>query len=231
MITNRDIKWVRTDELYHHGIKGQKWGVRRYQNADGTLTSAGKAHKNGFIILKSDGKSKVQQRKEKSPEAEAKRVESNKKTRSDYILEFDVTSQIYANSRDLSATEHRNAKTQSDRIRYAFEHYAYEDTRKVAEDCMKRTMKLDPSDKQFDRNIRSVNAMYDGTYHPPTKKDWEKNLDDIYGRTREKPPANIKEECSYENFCKYMNEQDKYSPYNPANSETKGSSRVKRSRR
>ena len=30
------------DELYHHGIKGQKWGVRRYQNADGTLTAAGK---------------------------------------------------------------------------------------------------------------------------------------------------------------------------------------------
>lgn len=30
-------------ELYHHGIKGQKWGVRRYQNPDGSLTSAGKA--------------------------------------------------------------------------------------------------------------------------------------------------------------------------------------------
>lgn len=28
--------------LYHHGIKGQRWGVRRYQNADGSLTSAGK---------------------------------------------------------------------------------------------------------------------------------------------------------------------------------------------
>ena len=30
------------NELYHHGVKGMKWGVRRYQNADGSLTSAGK---------------------------------------------------------------------------------------------------------------------------------------------------------------------------------------------
>ena len=30
-------------ELYHYGVKGQKWGVRRYQNEDGSLTNAGKA--------------------------------------------------------------------------------------------------------------------------------------------------------------------------------------------
>ena len=30
------------NELYHWGVKGMKWGVRRYQNSDGTLTDKGK---------------------------------------------------------------------------------------------------------------------------------------------------------------------------------------------
>lgn len=32
------------NELYHHGIKGQRWGVRRYQHEDGSLTPAGRRH-------------------------------------------------------------------------------------------------------------------------------------------------------------------------------------------
>lgn len=35
-----------SNELYHYGVKGMKWGVRRYQNPDGSLTSAGKSRYN-----------------------------------------------------------------------------------------------------------------------------------------------------------------------------------------
>ena len=35
-------QYQNTDELYHHGIIGMKWGIRRYQNKDGSLTPKGK---------------------------------------------------------------------------------------------------------------------------------------------------------------------------------------------
>lgn len=52
------------EELYHHGILGQKWGIRRFQNEDGSLTAAGKAHqekmerKNAADQKKSDVKNR-----------------------------------------------------------------------------------------------------------------------------------------------------------------------------
>lgn len=39
---NRFKKYIPKSELVHHGILGQKWGVRRYQNPDGSLTPAGR---------------------------------------------------------------------------------------------------------------------------------------------------------------------------------------------
>lgn len=44
---NRFSKYIPIEKksyLAHHGIKGQKWGIRRYQNPDGSLTPAGRRH-------------------------------------------------------------------------------------------------------------------------------------------------------------------------------------------
>ena len=49
-----NFRYPYSNELYHHGIKGQKWGVRRFQNKDGSLTKAGrdKYQKFGFRNIK-----------------------------------------------------------------------------------------------------------------------------------------------------------------------------------
>ncbi len=42
------MDYLQINELYHHGIKGQKWGIRNYQNEDGILT------KEGYLRYKQD---------------------------------------------------------------------------------------------------------------------------------------------------------------------------------
>ena len=57
---------VLNTELYHHGIKGQKWGIRRYQNPDGSLTDAGKRRYGGTTLTSGELQAlKKQAKKEK----------------------------------------------------------------------------------------------------------------------------------------------------------------------
>lgn len=70
-------------ELYHHGIMGMRWGVRRYQNKDGSLTNAGRKHR-GLIEqirynrkMKKVRKAKVEKQKaqQKAKEEQVKRLQ------------------------------------------------------------------------------------------------------------------------------------------------------------
>lgn len=60
-------------ELYHHGILGQKWGIRRYQNKDGSLTAAGQRR-----LQREETKAAISSIKERA-KAESKMIKAQSK--------------------------------------------------------------------------------------------------------------------------------------------------------
>jgi hypothetical protein len=72
-----------TEYLAHHGIKGQKWGVRRFQNPDGTRTALGKSRNS---IVKNRLKSSFEKRAEaKAIRKEASAAEKHAQLRSHVV--------------------------------------------------------------------------------------------------------------------------------------------------
>jgi hypothetical protein len=74
-------------ELYHHGVKGMKWGVRRYQNKDGSLTPKGrKRYSDGaFEQWKAKRAEKAKARAKAKAEAAKKKQEQDAKKTDDKV--------------------------------------------------------------------------------------------------------------------------------------------------
>lgn len=83
------------DELYHHGIKNMKWGIRRFQNKDGSLTPAGKKRydkevaklkaekkklRNEISVRKKADKLKQLEKERDALKVQSKKLKKNSKT-------------------------------------------------------------------------------------------------------------------------------------------------------
>lgn len=101
--------------LEHSGVKGMKWGIRRYQNKDGSLTPAGKKRYNKEMADIRAEKKKIKNTAE--TEAKLKRLASEKKSLEDLKTATKKKSQIADDTpekktvKDLSDTELRSKIT------------------------------------------------------------------------------------------------------------------------
>jgi len=68
-------------ELYHHGVLGQRWGIRRYQNKDGSLTTAGRKHRGLIEQIQYNRKMKKVRKAKVEKAKEQKRINEEKAER------------------------------------------------------------------------------------------------------------------------------------------------------
>ena len=130
-----------TNELYHFGIKGQKWGVRRYQNEDGSLTPAGKKHYGNM----SDDKL------QKSLYKQVKKARANQ---SDWSNQWNVNNTIGKHSKAVEDRYRKDVKKfqSSDEYKKAM--------RKLAE-LDKKAGRGEISQDQYDKQYKNIRkSMY-----------------------------------------------------------------------
>lgn len=124
--------------LQHHGIKGMKWGVRRYQNKDGSLTEVGKRHVKDYDKLK--------ELKKKQEDEGNKLIRSNSELSKDFggkysNVDDDEFFELMARDvYELNTDAFWNAKVLSDSF-YKENSKSIETGRKIVEDNFKGSNK------------------------------------------------------------------------------------------
>lgn len=157
-----------TDEIYHHGIKGMRWGVRRYENPDGTLTPLGKRRKQAY---------KQNQKYKRATYDEINHLLKDKALKSKFgnakdIDEYDL-GERFANKADfygLNTSGYRKARDQYDK-------YYTENYRDIYgwEKYLKKKKKADNKLRKY-KNNKNVKRTYTEPVEVKTRSEYKKAL-------------------------------------------------------
>lgn len=124
---------ITNGELRHWGIKGMKWGVRRYQNADGSLTEAGEK-RYARDIRENNAKKKDSRMQIDGPDADRWVKEDNRRTKDLVDKSNSMVKDVdkYVNSRpakkealDLSKMTNQEMRARIDREKLEREYNSY----------------------------------------------------------------------------------------------------------
>lgn len=116
-------------ELYHHGVIGMKWGRRRYQNKDGTLTAAGKKRYDKEME-KAKAEQKVLKNKERT-QAKLDKLEALKKDNEDRKSKLDGPSKAEKVKQTAKTAKKKRLKEMTDdEIQAKIDRMRLEDTYK-----------------------------------------------------------------------------------------------------
>lgn len=131
-------------ELYHHGIKGQKWGTRRFQNEDGSLTTLGRQRY--YPNSKNDVKNAVRAYQKEVDRVYKNGLPTNDQVKNSRLKELRKKTGSNAITRTIN-----NIKYNPDRLK------KQNDEKKAVKEYQKKYKKLvNKANKQFEKNYKTV---------------------------------------------------------------------------
>lgn len=190
-----DVLTIEEAELYHHGIKGMRWGIRRYQNPDGSLTPAGKKRymqDAKFRYKWAKMKEKDAAKKKAADEAEAKKNETPEQ-RHARLLKSNNANELMKHINELSTDEIRERTSRIQAERTLAQYMTHEPTK------MERAVaKVENAANMASRVMRTLDT--------PAGKMAMKYVKDRLG-VRTQPQTNVNYRDFLNNVSRMTNQQ------------------------